>query len=116
LGIYREKIDIMAKILQIASGNAKKTQIMYQANLNHKVLQKYLAEMIQASLLKFEKTIECYVPTENGRAFLNVYNEYSQCNSAMKKWASDMMQKKAELEKISQFKTSTLNQTAMIKR
>ncbi len=104
MGVYREKIDIMAKILEIASGNAKKTQIMYQANLNHKVLQRYLSEMAEASLIKFDKVLGCYIPTENGRAFLNIYNEYVQCNSAMQKWAGNMQQKRAELEKISNLK------------
>jgi predicted transcriptional regulator len=101
LGNYRKKIDIMGKILQIASGSAKKTQIMYQANLNHRILQKYLAELTQASLIKYEKTMEYYVTTETGHKFLNVYNEYTQNYNAMKKWEGDMLQKKAELEKIS---------------
>ena len=115
MGVYREKIDIMAKILQAASNaNAKKTQIMYHANLNHKVLQKYLKEMVQASLLKFEKTLGCYVLTENGKEFLNVYQDYSLCNSTMQKWAGDVQQKKQQLEKISQYKQPTLNAHATI--
>ncbi|MCW4024189.1 MAG: winged helix-turn-helix domain-containing protein [Candidatus Bathyarchaeota archaeon] len=106
MGIYREKIDIMAKILEIASGNAKKTQIMYQANLNYKVLQRYLSEMGAASLIKFDQTLECYTPTEVGHEFLSIYTEYTRCSSAMRKWACDMQQKRAELEKISNLKIS----------
>ena len=45
MGNYRGKLDIIADILRVVSGNAKKTQIMYQANLSYRVLQKYLAEI-----------------------------------------------------------------------
>jgi predicted transcriptional regulator len=113
LGVYREKIAIMAKILEIASGAAKKTQIMYQANLNHKVLQRYLSEMAAASLIKFDQTLECYTPTETGHEFLNIYNEYTRCSSAMRKWAGDMQQKRAELDKLSNFKITRLSQSEL---
>jgi predicted transcriptional regulator len=38
---YRDKLDIIADILTVASRNAKRTQIMYQANLSYKVLCDY---------------------------------------------------------------------------
>jgi predicted transcriptional regulator len=113
LGVYREKIDIMAKILQVASAaNAKKTKIMNQANLNHKVLQKYLNDMVKASLLKFDENLGCYVLTENGRNFLDIYNDYSLCNRTMQKWAVDVQMKKQELEKISHRKHTPLKLSA----
>ena len=63
MGSYRGKLDIIADILRVAMGNAKKTQIMYQANLSYKVLQKYLAEIIEASLISFEDEKRCYILT-----------------------------------------------------
>jgi predicted transcriptional regulator len=47
-------LDIIADILQVVSQNAKKTQIMYQANLSYRVLQRYLRNITEASLIDFE--------------------------------------------------------------
>lgn len=41
---YRSRYEIIADMLNVVSGRAKKTKIMYQANLSYKLLQKYLAE------------------------------------------------------------------------
>ena len=51
---YRDRLDIIADILNVVSREAKKTQIMYQANLSYKVLQRYLNEIVDASLVTFE--------------------------------------------------------------
>ena len=45
---YRGKLDIIADILTVASQNAKRTQIMYQANLSYKVMMRYLDEVVAA--------------------------------------------------------------------
>ena len=54
---YRRKLDIIADMLLVAgSGSgAKKTHIMYQANLSHRLLIKYLEEVVRAYLLSFER-------------------------------------------------------------
>ena len=75
---YRGRLDIIADILRVVSGNAKKTQIMYQANLSYKVLQKYLAEIVEASLVSFESEKKCFVLTSKGWVFLEKYKEYSR--------------------------------------
>jgi predicted transcriptional regulator len=51
---YRSKLDIIADILVVARNDAKRTQIMYQANLSYKVLVKYLDEVVDSSLISFE--------------------------------------------------------------
>ena len=66
MGSYRDKLDIIADILNVASRKPKKTQIMYQANLSFRLLQKYLAELSGASLICFEDETQCYALTSKG--------------------------------------------------
>ena len=70
MGSYRTKLDIVADILHVAHQGAKKTEIMYQANLSYKLLVKYLTEIKRACLLDFEGRRRCYVLTSKGKEFL----------------------------------------------
>lgn len=100
MGNYRSKLDITADILNIASRNPKKTQIMYQANLSFKVLQKYLAELNEASLICYQNDNQCYGLTEKGRQFIEEYKRYSKVNKHVEKVLSDATVKKAKLERL----------------
>ena len=100
MGSYRGKLDIIADILRVAMGNAKKTQIMYQANLSYKVLQKYLAEIIGASLICFKDEEKCYTLTDKGSEFLDVYKEYSRTSKHIEKRLSEALTKKMFLEQL----------------
>jgi len=100
LGVYRSRLNIIADILRVVSGNAKKTQIMYQANLSYSVLQKYLGEITKASLISFEDNMQCYVLTDKGNAFLDVYEEYSKTNKHLTKELNAIHTKKNFLEKL----------------
>lgn len=75
---YRSRFDIIADMLNVVSGRAKKTQIMYQANLSYRLLQKYLAEVRGSSLVMYERKGRCYMLTDKGRKFLQAYKEYSR--------------------------------------
>ena len=101
MGNYRRRLDIIADILDVVSGNAKKTQIMFQANLSYSVLQRYLAEMMGASLICFEDEKRCYILTDKGSAFLNAYHEYSKTNRHLEKGLNAVHTKKSVLEKLS---------------
>jgi predicted transcriptional regulator len=85
LGTYRSKIDIIADILRVTEKNPKKTQIMYQANLSYNLLQKYLAEVLNASLVTFNDEQQYYVITQKGQQFLNAYSEYSKSSKSVEK-------------------------------
>ena len=100
MGNYRGRLDIIADILQVVSGDARKTQIMYQANLSYRVLQRYLAEIAGASLINFEDERRCYVLTDKGRAFLDAYEEYSKASRHVEKRLDDARSKKNVLEKL----------------
>jgi len=47
----RNNLEITAEILQIAEKGAKKTHIVYGANLNHKYLEHYLTKLEEQELI-----------------------------------------------------------------
>lgn len=100
MGNYRGRFEIIADILQAASRDAKKTQIMYQANLSYRVLQRYLSEIIGASLIKFENGNQCYMLTSKGQEYLDAYREYSRTNKTIEKRLNDFSTKKKILENL----------------
>jgi len=100
LGSYRSKLDIIADILHVARQGAKKTQIMYQANLSYKVFTKYLAEVIEACLIRFERRERCYILTSKGRRFLERYKEYSRRNRHVERQLNDVQIKRKVLEEL----------------
>ena len=95
---YRDRLDIIADILNVASKTAKKTQIMYQANLSYKVLQRYLNEILEASLVKFEDDQQYYLLTGKGQEYLDAYKEYSRVSKNMEKRLNDFSVKRKMLE------------------
>jgi predicted transcriptional regulator len=95
---YRGRLDIIADILNVVSRDAKKTQIMYQANLSYKVLQKYLSEIIDASLIAFENHQQYYKLTYKGHEYLDAYKEFSRCSKTMEKHLNDFSTKRKVLE------------------
>lgn len=101
LGSYRSRLDIIADILHVVSQSAKKTQIMYQANLSYKVLTRYLREVSEASLVDFECGRQCYVLTTKGRAFLEAYREYSKGSRHLEKRLNEINGKRKLLEALS---------------
>ena len=100
MGNYRGRLDIIADILQVASQNAKKTQIMYQANLSYKVLQRYLRDITESSLVSFEPTEQSYVLTLKGQDFLEAYKDYAKTNKRIEKSLNDVDIKKKNLEEL----------------
>ena len=105
MGNYRDRLDIIAGILNVASREAKKTQIMYQANLSYKVLQRYLYEIIEASLVRFEKYNQCYQLTYKGQEYLAAYKEYVRCSKSTEKHLNDFSVKKKALEELCPIQT-----------
>ena len=97
---YRDRLDIIADILNIASREAKKTQIMYQANLSYKVLKRYLNEIVTASLISFENNKHCYILTGKGLEYLDAYKEYARYSKTMEKRLNDFSIKRKTLENL----------------
>ncbi|MEM3011663.1 MAG: winged helix-turn-helix domain-containing protein [Candidatus Bathyarchaeia archaeon] len=101
---YRNRLDIIADILSVVAPRAKKTQIMYRANLSYKLLTRYLAEVVEAGLVLFESGNH-YTLTSKGRVFLNVYKEYAKLNQRMQKQLKDLHNQKKILEELCWNKT-----------
>jgi len=99
LGSYRRRLDIIADILYVVGKEgAKKTQIMYQANLSYKVLTKYLTEVIEAGLIRLQREKRCYVLTSKGKEFLEKYRKYSRSNKHVEKKLNDLQNHRKVLE------------------
>jgi predicted transcriptional regulator len=76
----RDKLYIIAEILEIAKDGVLKTQIMYRANLSFTQLTDYLKFMLKNALL--EKVLlnnkEVYKATKKGMNFLQSYREITE--------------------------------------
>jgi len=66
---YRDKLEIVYDILLAVSDGARKTHIMYKANLSYKLLVSYLEEMINCELVCLDNGL--YILTEGGKEFLS---------------------------------------------
>jgi len=72
----RNNLDIMAEVLEIARLGAKKTWIVYRANLNFKLVKEYLDELMEKRLLDSEGSI--YRTTDQGLEFLEEYKNFKK--------------------------------------
>jgi len=70
----RSRVDIVVAILQIADKGAKKTQIVYGANLNFKFLNGYLDKLEKAGLIARDYENNGIIKTtEKGEKYLQHY-------------------------------------------
>jgi predicted transcriptional regulator len=76
----RDRLYIIAEILEIAKDGALKTQIMYKANLSFTQLTDHLKFMLKTELLAkvTRNDKEVYKATEKGLNFLQRYREISE--------------------------------------
>ena len=76
----RDKLFIIAEILEIAKEGTLKTQIMYRANLSFTQLNEYIRFMLKISLLNKSITNGkgTYRSTEKGLNFLQRYIELTE--------------------------------------
>jgi len=70
----RDKLVIMAEIIDIAKSGSSKTHIMFKANLSFSQLNEYLAALSRANLLEklTQDGREIYKPTERGLEFMQM--------------------------------------------
>jgi predicted transcriptional regulator len=75
VGRYRSRLEIIADVLGVVSGGARKTQIMYQANLSYQLLTRYLRDVLDMGLVRMEDE-STYALTRKGADFLLEFKEY----------------------------------------
>lgn len=77
--LHRSRTDIIACILENATGKAKKTHVMYSCNLSFKQFQVYLDLLVESRLITLKKTneseVEILKTTNEGRSFLEAYRK-----------------------------------------
>ncbi|WMW23445.1 winged helix-turn-helix domain-containing protein [Methanolobus mangrovi] len=71
--IRRSRLDITIAILKIAASGAKKTQIVYGANLNSTIANKYLSRLEEKKLIEQKGNI--FVTTDKGRSYKEMASE-----------------------------------------
>ena len=69
-------MDIIADILSVAGEEAKKTHIVYSANLNFARVGEYLQYLVDKGLI--ENRSREYKTTERGEEFLRTYREMTE--------------------------------------
>ena len=76
----RDKLHIIAEILEIAKDGTLKTQIMYKANLSFTQLNEYLKFMLRIRLLvkSINNGKEIYKATPKGIEFLQRHQEITE--------------------------------------
>jgi predicted transcriptional regulator len=76
----RDRLYIIAEILELAKDGALKTQLMYKANLSFTQLNDYLKLMLKINFLeRFVKNgKDFYKATEKGLEFLQRYQEITE--------------------------------------
>jgi predicted transcriptional regulator len=67
----RNSLEICSDILKASEGGAKKTHIVYQANLNFGIIKRYLSDLTTKGFL-FQHG-DVFLTTEKGRQFIASY-------------------------------------------
>lgn len=94
---YRSRLEIIADVLGVVSGGARKTKIMYQANLSYKLLIHYLKDVIDMGLVKM-KGENTYELTEKGSDFLREFKGYHEHRVEVEEQLNEVHDKKVMLE------------------
>ena len=67
----RNNLDICADILRVSKGGAKKTHLVYKANLNFKIINEYLSKLLERELIT--RVGDRFFITEKGSEFIERY-------------------------------------------
>lgn len=97
---YRNKVEIVADILNIARDGAKKTHIIYRGNLSFKLANIYLGVVMKAGLIRFDGDNGHYVLTEKGRRFLGKFYKYSRYAKSLEKQRTLVKKERVSLEEM----------------
>ena len=93
---YRDRLGIIADILEVARDGAKKTRIMYMANLSYTLLTRYMSDVLDRGLVKKE-TGKTYMLTDKGAYFLQKINSYRKRQEEIEEQLSDIKNEGATL-------------------
>jgi len=80
---HRSEEEIVANILIIAIDGARKTHIMYKANLSHFLTTKYLNALLEQSLIQYNQEAKKYQLTITGKRYLEEFSEYKDTKDVL---------------------------------
>ena len=92
----RSSLDIVCKVLSIASVKVRKTRIMYGANLSFLQLEKYLSTLLGSGLLASDDS--SYLVTGSGIKFLQQYEDHLKRSRRLKMEVEDNTKDRQQLE------------------
>ena len=78
----RSSLEIAADMLEAAREGARKTSIMYRANLNHALLQSYLGMLVGEELLNRSGEPERFQLSDKGSKLLRHFQELKRLERA----------------------------------
>ena len=96
----RDRLSLIAAILEVAQTDANKTKIMYMANLSFQLLEKYLMLTLNVSFLQQKGSM--YEITEKGRRFLKNFNSFHERRCEVQKMMKDLSEERKLLERLCQ--------------
>ena len=99
MGKYRGRLQIIADILSVVRDGAKKTHVMYQANLSYTLLSRYLTEVLESGLVSRDNE-DRYRLTRRGKNFLDRFNEYSKRCEQVEQQLNNVNDEKTVLENL----------------
>jgi predicted transcriptional regulator len=103
-------VEILAEILAAVKTGARKTRIMYQANLSFDMLKKYLGYALQAGLVvPPSESNGVYSVSDRGCDFLERYDRYMLRNTQVEDQLRVMARERAMLEENYVAKMSRVN-------
>ncbi len=70
----RDRLDIVASVLEAAHLGSNKTRIMVVAKLSFKLLEKYLDVVVSVGFVQVDDSL--YSVTESGCEFLRLYSDF----------------------------------------
>jgi predicted transcriptional regulator len=76
--VKRDRLEIMADILDLCSKPTTKTQVMYGTNLSWKMLQYYLSQLQSLNLLEADGNSTKYVTTKKGQKFVEKWRKLQE--------------------------------------
>ena len=80
---YRNRIDIIAQLLDAASSPTTKTKMMYKAMLSYVQLKEYLQMLTENDLIEYDKLDQSFTTTDKGFKFMERYEDLSKLISAV---------------------------------
>ena len=75
---YRNRIDIIAQLLDAASSPTTKTKMMYKALLSYEQLKEYLVMLRENDLIAYDKTSGRFSTTNKGYEFTKRYEDLTK--------------------------------------